>query len=236
MSICLPAYLTARSADECIVACQKLVIATTDVVVDACRLCFVDPFGMALLGATFHAIRQQGRAVQICGLGAEMAGYLKRMDMFEGVELVDCAPIQTQRQNRGDSLVELTRLCARRDVDEASFRLAHAVAGHIPGVNPDEPPDEMTGYTAFERLVEPVQYALSELLENALTHARGRLVIVSGDAIHDTSGRSRPLTGDAFWQGVAIAMECRRDRLPVIRFRDLLPPLDAQPARRLRFE
>ncbi len=300
--------------------------ATADVVVNASRLCFVDPFGMALLGATFHTIRNQGRSVQICGLSAEMGGYLERMDVFEGIELVDCAPMPMQRHNRGDSLVELTRLGARRDVDEASFRLAHAVVGHIPGINPDEPPDEMTGYTAFERLVEPVQYALNELLENALTHAKGhgfpdacvwvasqyyprkgmiqlavvddgcgflaslrnhpalrreshidaiftalmpriscnrdlglssesvnqgvgltttfriaeqaggRLVIASGDAIHDTVGRSYQLTEDNFWQGVAVAMECRRDRLPDIRFRDLLPPLDAQPVRRLRFE
>lgn len=30
----------------------------------------------------------------------------------------------------------------------------------------------MTGYTSYDRFVEPLQYALNELLENALTHAR----------------------------------------------------------------
>lgn len=324
--VCLPAYLSARSASESIAACGSLITTVGAADVDARRLRFADPFGLALLGATFHMVRQQGRAVRVCGLSAEMSGYLERMDVFEGVELVDCTPRSNQRQNRGDALVELTRLDSRRRVDDAAFRLAHAVVGHIPGVDPNEPPDEMSGFTAFDRLVEPIQYALSELLENAMTHARrhgyanacvwvacqyypkndmirlgvvdngcgflatlrghpelrherhldailtalkpriscnrdlrlnsdsvnqgvgltttcriaehagGHLVIVSGNAIHDTSGRSGLLAGGAAWQGVAIAIECRRDLLPTIRFRELLPPLDAQLAVRLRFE
>lgn len=222
--------------------------------------------------------------------------------------------------------LELTRLDSQRGVADAAFRLAQALVGHIPGVDPNELPDEMSGFTTFDRLVEPIQYALNELLENAMTHARrqgfanasvwiasqyypkknliqlgvvdngcgflaslrghpelrrehhldailtalkpriscnrdlrlnmdsvnqgvgltttcriaehtgGRLVIVSGDAIHDTSGRSGLLASGAYWQGVAIAMECRRDRLPAIRFRELLPPLDSQLTVRLRFE
>jgi hypothetical protein len=36
----------------------------------------------------------------------------------------------------------------------------------------DAIPDDMTGYTPLDRLMEPIQYVLSEVLENALTHAR----------------------------------------------------------------
>jgi anti-anti-sigma regulatory factor len=325
-AVLLPAYLSIRSASETVVVCGKLIAADGDGVVDASRLCFADPFGLALLGATFHMVQQQGRTVRVRGLSAVMSGYLARMDVFEDVVLEDCAPKQTQRHNRRDALVELTRLDSQRGVADAAFRLAQSLVGHIPGVDPDEPPDEMSGFTAFDRLVEPIQYALNELLENAMTHARshgfanasvwiasqyypnkdlirlgvvdngcgflvslrghpelrrehhldailtalkpriscnrdlrlnmnsvnqgvgltttcriaehagGRLVIVSGDAIHDTSGRSGLLAGGAFWQGVAIAMECRRDQLPAIRFRELLPPLDSQLTVRLRFE
>lgn len=294
--------------------------------VNAAALRFADPFGLAMLGATFHMVRQRGRAVRVCGLNAHMAGYLNRMDVFAGVELVDFAPHATGRHDRSDALVELTLLDNQGGVDDAAFRLANALVGGIPGIDPDEQPDEMTGYTAFDRLREPIQYALSELLENAMTHARrqgyqdacvwvasqyyprnglirlgvvdngcgflatlrshpdlrlqthheailtalrpriscnrdlrlgmesvnqgvgltttcriaehagGRLMIVSGNAIHSTVGESGLMAGGATWQGVAIAMECRRDRLPGIRFSELLPPYAAQTPVRLRFE
>jgi hypothetical protein len=67
-------------------------------------------------------------------------------------------------------------------------------------------------------------------------HAGGRLVIVSGNAVHGTSGESGIISGGAVWQGVAIAMECRRNKLPGIRFRELLPPYEALKPVRLRFE
>ncbi len=324
--VSLPAYLSARSAAEAVAACRRLLDSEGDAVVDACRLRFADPFGLAMLGATFHMIRDQGRAVVVSGLSAGMAGYLNRMDIFEGVELIDCPPLPAGRHDRRDALAELTRLYRQNEADEAAFRLANTLIGGIPGVHPDESPDEMTGLSAFDRLVEPIQYALSELLENALTHARrqgyrnasvwvasqyypksglirlgvvdngcgflatlrshpdlrrethheailialrpriscnrdlrlgmdsvnqgvgltatcriaehtgGRLVIVSGDAIHGTTGESGTLSGGAAWQGVAIAMECRRARLPEVRFRELLPPYEAQTAVKLRFE
>lgn len=64
--------------------------------------------------------------------------------------------------------------------------------------------------------------------------AGGRLYIASGDAIYSAGGYSW-LSGMQ-WQGVAIALECKRQRLPDVHFRDLLPPLDAQPAVQLRFQ
>lgn len=328
MPVCihLPDYLTARSAGKSIAACAQAIHAKDDVDIDASALRFVDPFGMALLGAAFFTVQQQGRSVRVCGLNPEIGGYLQRMDVFAGVELVGCASEHVHRRDRTGDLLELTRLENRDQVDKTALRLAQTLIGHIPDIDPNEPPDEMSGYTTFERLVEPIQYAFTELLENALTHARrqgfpnacvwaasqyypkrglirlgvvdngcgflatlrghaalrherhleailaalrprvscnrdlgifddsvnqgvgltttyriaeragGRLVIVSGDAMHDTSGHSGVFDGGAYWQGVAIAMECLRERLPYIRLRELLPPIGAQPAVRLRFE
>jgi hypothetical protein len=258
-------------------------------------------------------------------LNAQLSGYLQRMDVFHGVELVDCPPIQGQRHDRADALVEVTRLEQRRDVDSAALRLTRALVGRMPVANPNEQPDEMTGYTEADRLAEPIQYAFNELLENALTHARragygnacvwvacqyypssdlvrlgvvdngcgflatlrghpalhqethlaailaalqprvscnrdlglradsvnqgvgltttqriaasagGRLYIASGDAIHSAASY-RHLAGGACWQGVAIALVCKRQRLPEVHLRDLLPPLEPQPRVRLRFQ
>jgi hypothetical protein len=297
-----------------------------DVILDASGVGFVEPFGLTLFGAALYRVGQRGHRVLISGLNGNLAGYLQRMDLLDEVECVGCSPPQARRLNRADALVELTRLDCAAEVSNAAHRLACALVGQLPGVDPDEAPDEMTGYTSFDRLTEPLQYTLSELLENALTHARregfldakvwvagqyypkndliqlgvvdtgcgllatlrrhpelrrerhldailtalkprvscnrdlgihsdsvnqgvgltttqriaehagGRLVIVTGDAIHDTAGRSSTLAGDAYWQGVAVAMECRRAELHNVNFRELLPPLDGVPPARLRFE
>lgn len=325
MPVSLPEYFSAHSAKEAITACWEITSAEGVVDVDASKLVFVDPFGMALLAATFYNVRRQGGAVRVHCLNQQLSGYLQRMDVFHGVELIDCVPMRGQRQDRADALVEVTRLEHRRDVDAAALRLTRALVGRMPVANRNEQPDEMTGYTETDRLAEPIQYALNELLENALTHARragfkdacvwvasqyypsnglirlgvvdngcgflatlrghpalhqethlaailaalqprvscnrelglradtvnqgvgltttnriaeragGRLYIASGDAIHSASA-SVHLTGGPYWQGVAIALECRRKRLPEVRFRELLPPLESQPSVRLRFQ
>jgi hypothetical protein len=322
----LPPFVSSRSVEAVALFCQRARDAEDDVEVDARRLKFVDPLGMAMLGASFFSLRESGTAVSVRGLPAEVGGYLQRMDVFEGVSLVGCAPQPGRRRNRADALLELTRLERTANAGNVAHRIANALVGAFRDVDPDEPPDEMTGYTRFERLMEPLQYALSELLENALTHARrhghttanvwvasqyypsnglvrlgvvdngcgflaslrghpelhrethldailtglhprvscnrdlgirgdsvnqgvglttvsriaaraaGSLVIVSGDGLHDTAGRSRRMGQPSYWQGVGIAMECRRNALNCVNFRELLPSLEGAPPVPLRFE
>ncbi len=294
-------------------------------VLDASGLKFVDPFGLTLLGASFQELITWGQRVVVHGLSADVGGYLLRMDLFAGVELRDCAPVMTRRRNRQDALVELTCILGRDTASDAAGRLTNALVGAVPGVDRDEAPDQMTGLTEVDRLGMPIQYVLSELLENALTHARrvgyqgarvwvagqyyptndlvrlavtdngcgflatlrnhpdlrgethrdailtamkprvscnrdlglrgdttnegvglttvlriaqsagGKALIVSGDAYHDPTSATGLLTNQAFWQGVAIGLELRRDRLRDIRIATLLP--SAEGARRpLRFE
>lgn len=167
--IIFPCYLSAPSALATVSVCQKILESAGVAEINAAHLCFVDPFGMAMLGACFDAVRRQGRVVRVHHLSSDLSGYLQRMDVFNGVELVGCATGNGARRDRSDALVELTRLCNRAEVGDVAHRLAKAMVGNA---NPDEVPDEMTGYTIYDRLVEPLQYVLNELLENALTHAR----------------------------------------------------------------
>jgi len=167
--IIFPNYLSAPSALATISVCQGILGSAGVVEINAVHLRFVDPFGMAMLGACFDEARKQGCVIRVHQLSPNLSGYLQRMDVFTGVELVDCASNNGARHDRSDALVELTRLCNRAEVGDVAHRLAEAMIG---GADPNEVPDEMTGFTTFDRLVEPLQYALNELLENALTHAR----------------------------------------------------------------
>lgn len=325
-----PPRLTVDTPDGVIALCSTALAADDDVLLNASALRFADPFGLALLGSTCHMLRQRDQAVRVFGLAHLVSSYLQRMDVFKGVELVDCAPAPgNARRDRRDALMELTRLDRPRDIDSVANQLASAMVGAMPDIDPNEPLDEMTCKNTAERIATPISYALSELLNNALSHARrhrcehacvwvasqyypssgrlqlavvdngcgmletlrdhsamreltrktdlaailvalrprvscnrdlgvfndsvnqgvglttvsriaehaqGRLIVVSGNGLHDPLGGSRRLAHSARWGGVAIALECRRDALQNVNYRELLPPIQDAPALRLRFE
>jgi anti-anti-sigma regulatory factor len=167
----LPMFLTARSCRETIAVCQAIQDAEGDVAIDAGRLRFVDPFGLTLLGASFHDLQAWKQRVFVHGLTADVGGYLQRMDLFEGIELRNCAPAG-RRRDRQDSLVELTCIDDRNAASDAATRLVNALIGSVPCTDRSESADEMAGGTESDRLSVLIQYLLSELLENAVTHAR----------------------------------------------------------------
>lgn len=329
--ISLPYYLTAQSAWDTLQVCYEAIGKNSDVDVNAKNLKFIDPFGIALLGATFFTIRDQGYSVRVHNLNKDMERYLRRMDVFDDVEIVgNSSDVEFCRHNRADALVELTRIHHPDPdkIDRTASRLANALVGRFSCIDCNESPDEMTGYTTAERFAEPIQYALTELITNGLTHARkqgypstcvwvasqyypknkivrvgvvdngcgflatlrnnpelrrqehldailtalkprvscnrdlgvfadsanegvgltmtyriaeragGKLVIASGNAVHDTRSQVRrnQSPSDTNWQGVAIGVECKRDALLEVRIRELLPVLDGQAPRNLRFE
>jgi anti-anti-sigma regulatory factor len=171
--ISLPIYISAQSAFAAMQVCQQVLGCDDDCVdIDAQNLRFADPFGIALLGSCFNDVKLNGRHIRVYNLNSRLGGYLQRMDLFDGIELINCSSTNGSRHNRADTLVELTMLSRHADVGNASYRLAQAIVGGFGDVDPEEPEDEMTGFNLFQRLVEPLQYALNELLENSLTHAR----------------------------------------------------------------
>ena len=324
-----PSRLTLEYPDTLIGLCGQALEADDNVTLDARALRFADPFGLAMLGATFYMLQQRGQFVRVSGLTDAVSGYLQRMDVFDGVKLVNCATPCGQRHDRSDALVELTRLDQRGDIDRTANQLAAALVGRMPDIDPNELPDEMTCKNTADRIAIPISYALTELLNNAMSHARlkghadarvwvasqyyqgngrlqlavvdngcgmlatlrehaalralprttdldailvalrprvscnrdlgvfndsvnqgvgltttariaehagGRLVVVSGAGYHDPLGRSRRLAGGVRWQGVAIALECQRDALLNVRYRELMPPVEGMPPLHLRFE
>lgn len=326
--IVMPSFLSARAAEDTVAACEAMRdYKGATLVVDCTNLKFVDPFGIAMLGATLHGLQLQKRQVKVHKLSPSLQSYLSRMDLFKEVMLDGELPIEVGvRKDRSQDLVELTCVDNKNDVDSAASRLADTIVGGLDGISRDEPADDMSGCNTFDRMAEPIRYALSELLENALTHAKrggytqakvwvasqyyprsgciqlgivdngcgflrsleshpklkfkrhhdaillalqpriscnrdlqigndsvnqgigltttwrmaektgGRLLLVSGDSFHDTSGKTGEFMGVNHWQGVAISLSCRRNRLTSVRIRDLLPPIDTDTSVRLRFE
>ena len=171
-SLICPVYLTVKSPDSLIKLCGAALAAEDSVTLEARALRFADPFGLALLGATFYMLQQRGQTVRVAGLSDAVGGYLQRMDVFEGVELVDCAPPRGQRHDQTDALVELTRLDQRSQIDRAANQLAEALVGRMPDIDPNEPCDEMSCVNTADRITIPISYALTELLNNAMSHAR----------------------------------------------------------------
>lgn len=56
--------------------------------------------------------------------------------------------------------------------------------------------------------------------------AEGHLIVASGDAWLNTAKGEPEVTGEAHWQGVAIAFSCCQKLLPQVRIGDLLPAVD----------
>jgi hypothetical protein len=161
--ILLPPFVGAVSVGSLFKVCQAISRVDDPVVLDAREVLFVDPLGLATLGALLEPMCGH-REVQMLWLRTTVASYLDRMSFFQrcvvqGVEV----PSRTHHDQRA-KLVELTRIANPSDIDDASFKLAMAISGENLALG------EPFGERAAQR--HPLQYALSELLQNALTHAR----------------------------------------------------------------
>lgn len=168
--IILGNYLTMQNSASVIRICKKIAESIKDISIDASLLKFADPFGIATLGASFYQANQRGVKINVQNLKRELAGYLSRMDLFDGVEL-SCELPCNNRNDCQTSLVELRKLDSPKDVDSSAFDIAKALIGHT-GLDPNEPFDEMTCVNQFDSAVKNLQYMFTELLDNSLTHAR----------------------------------------------------------------
>lgn len=308
----LPKFVGGADTQALFSLCGAVSGCKGNVILDARDVQFVDPLGIAVLGALLEPLN--GKGVRIEWMPTDVAGYLARMDFFSRCEVDGVEVPNRDRNDKRDSLVELTCVTDSSEVDAAAEKLAIAITGKFSDADPNEPYDAATGHNSFESYSVPLRYSLSELLENSLTHARregardaavwvaaqyyrsrdmvrfsvvdngcgflatlrnhpalggvqthmaavaaalkprvscnrdlgvrdepinqgvgltttariaraggGGLTITSGDVHHNTQSSSRIMIDGAFWPGVAIAFTCKRQTLPEIRIRDLLP-------------
>lgn len=170
----LPRQMTKSNLLACLGVADALVRSTDAVIlVDASELRFIDPFGLTLLAAACEKAGQAGRTVDVVALNPMHGGYLERMDLFRQPWICCSAVIPAgTRYDQRANLVELKRLTEEREVDTMAISLASAVLGWVPGLDRNAPFDEMTGQNDWDRTLEPLCHTFTELLQNAVTHAR----------------------------------------------------------------
>jgi hypothetical protein len=166
----MPKSLGIRDPSALFALCTKVKQTEGDIVFDASQLVFIDPLGLAVLGALLQPVSD--RNISILWLGVDVASYMERMNFFSqcpilGVEIPDNA-----RNDKSLSLVELTCVTSSIEIDVVADRLATALTGHLTHADPAEDIDMESGGNQYSRFKDPLNYALSELMENSLTHAR----------------------------------------------------------------
>ena len=138
---------------------------------DAAPLTYLMPVGICCLASVCDDLHRRGQRVYFDNLAPHLDAFMERMDVFEHCHVEhDRTRV---RRDHSDALLEVRRLDSEADVPDAARRLAATMTGHIMrGVRDEEDPEHMHAKPS-EHLTSMLRYVLVELLENALTHARG---------------------------------------------------------------
>ncbi len=163
-AIILPQSLSASDPSTLFELCDRIRKRTGDVILDASNFGFIDPLGLAALRSTLDQLHDI-ETLHVRFMDQGLINYLVRMDFFEGLE-VEGIDTQTMRNPKGEpeNCVELIRISDGKS-EELASRLVTAMTGCQPG-------NEDAFDSNFEAIRHPIEYALKELLENALSHAR----------------------------------------------------------------
>ena len=167
----LPSYIGMRNLEALFKFCAEVANTNGDIDIDASKVNFIDPMGLTVLTALLGPVCA-ARTVHLSWLSVNIASYLDRMDFFthcpvKGVEL----SASVTRNDLTRSLVEVTSVTDAHETDSTAIRLATALTGSMTGLH-RLPVKFNDGQDPFEKFSHPIKYALTELLDNALTHAR----------------------------------------------------------------
>lgn len=169
--VALPKTVGVNNLASLIEALSQIGTGAGDVELDCTDVNFVDPLGMTVLAAVLEPLDKR-RRVTMSWLKTTTAGYLERMDFFNGIPVEGVnIPKNRNRNDQRSKLLEITRVVDSGKSEAVAAQLATAIVRQIIGRGP-KPVDFNVPDTEYDQYYRPLRYALSELLENALTHAR----------------------------------------------------------------
>lgn len=170
LSIKLPRMVGVQNIEALMECCSDIRHSSGDVVIDCSEVAHFDPLGMTVLVAALESLGTKCN-ISMPWLSTSIASYLDRMDFFKRISVDDVVIPGNQRHDRTGSLLEITLLRDGASSEVVANNLATAVVGAIVGRSA-KPIDFESTDTEFNQYYDPIRYALSELVENALTHAR----------------------------------------------------------------
>jgi hypothetical protein len=165
-----PARLNYWPTDVLSLADAMLASDADTVVCDGSALKWAMPIGLCGLAATCQKLHDRGQPVQFDGLPGNMANYFERMDVFDHCHVAHHNSIQ--RLNRSASLLELRCLTTPEEINGIANPLVTAITGQMMSGRDDAEDPERMRARPSDRLAQTLHYIISELLENALTHAQ----------------------------------------------------------------
>lgn len=166
----LPATLGIKDVPALIKTASAIKTSNGDVELDCSDVTFIDPLGLTVLASTIESL-DDSRRVSMPWLSVKIASYLNRMDFFARREIHGVEIPTHQRDDLRHHLMEITVLRDHAAAEEVAERLANAIVGMIVNRAP-KPVDFNNPDVEFNQYYDPIRYAISELVENALTHAR----------------------------------------------------------------
>ena len=171
ISVSLPPTLGVNNLASLIEALSQIGTGGGDVELDRTNVNFVDPLGMTVLAASLEPL-DKTRRVSMPWLSTRIAGYMERMDFFNGIPVDGVnVPQNRVRNDQHGNLLEITRLVDSDKSEAVADQLATAIVGKILGRGP-KPINFNVPDVEYDQYHRPLRYSLSELIENALTHAR----------------------------------------------------------------
>lgn len=152
---------------------EKLLTTETEsIVCDGAALNWIHPVGLCGLAATCNVLAERGVTVSFVNLSSSMSSYFERMDVFDHCK-IDHENTR-QRRDLSHRLLEVKCLDSPSEVHKIAGSLVATITGQMmQGQDDRADPDGMRARPS-ERLSLSLQYVLSEILENAVTHAQAR--------------------------------------------------------------
>jgi hypothetical protein len=172
VSLALPKTVGVRDITLLMAALNQLRTSTGNVELDCSQVSFVDPLGITALAAAVKVVLDQGRRVAMPWLAPSTTSYLERMNFFVDLD-IDAVDIPTNRRRNDQrgNLLEMTHITDSGQSEAVADQLATAIVTKIIGRG-QRPVDFHLPDTEYDQYYRPLRYSLSELIENALTHAR----------------------------------------------------------------